>query len=267
MKRRFTFLLMALSALLVMPALAQNTPSSLATVSYDGISLAYDPALGAVLPQMAAEVPASSDMMPGSYWPAHIAFTFINAKEGDTMFTPDLYPQLSIYKLADIKAYKDDIFTQDLQDLDKLIATGSGDLSKYEVVAPDDTTLNLPHLPPIAAGQVIRAQAEYLPNSAGNGIRYLSFYSSDVSPMTDDRIIYTYQGETSSGYYIAFTYPIKTGVLPTELSADFDYNAFSNNYVKEMNDALQKVNTADGSTFTPTLASLDALVKSIKIDG
>ena len=267
MKRRFTFLLMALSALLVMPTLAQNTPSSLATLSYDGISFSYDPALGAVLSQTAAEVPAASDMMPGSYWPTHIAFTFINAKEGDTLFTPDLYPQLSIYKIDDIAAYKDDIFTQALKDLNIFVAAGSGDLSKYDVVAPDDTSLNLPHLPPIAAGQVIRAQAQYLPMANGTGIRYLTSNASDVSPLTDDRIQYTYQGLTKDGYYIAFTYPIKTGVLPTELPADFDYNAFSNNYIKEMNDALQKVNTADGSTFTPTLASLDALVKSIKIDG
>jgi hypothetical protein len=274
MKRRLTLLFMALSALFVMPTMAQNTASPLATISYNGISFSYDPSLGAVLPETAAEVPPSSDAMPGTYWPAHIAFTFINAKEGDTLFSNDLYPQLSIYKTADIAAYNDPLYTQALQDLGGLIeGGGAGDFSKYEVVAPDNSNLTLPHLPPIPAGQVIRAQAEYLPITDGVGIRYLTSYASDVSPLTDDRIIYTYQGATSQfkgdkpGYYIAFTYPIKTGVLPTDLPADFDYNAFSNNYVKEMNDALQKVNTADGSTFNPTLASLDALIQSIKIDG
>ena len=119
----------------------------------------------------------------------------------------------------------------------------------------------------------MRAQAEYLPVTDGMGIRYLTAYSSDVSPMTDDRILYTYQGATSQfkgdkpGYYIAFTYPIKTGVLPTEIPNDFDYNAFSNNYIQEMNDTIQKINSADPESFDPTLSKLDELVKSIKIEG
>ncbi len=274
MKHRLTLLFIVLTALFVMPTLAQDNPSTLATVSYAGISFSYDPSLGAVLPQTVAEVPTSADSLPGDSWPAHIAFSFINGKEGDTVLNPDYYPQLIIYKTDDIVAYKDAFFTNALQNLNGLIeAGGAGDFSKYEQVPADDTNLNLPYLPPVPAGQVMRAQAEYLPVTDGMGIRYLTSFASDVSPLTDDRILYTYQGATSQfkgdkpGYYIAFTYPIKTGVLPTELRADFDYNAFSNNYVKEMNAAIQKINTADPNSFDPTLAQLDQLVKSIKIDG
>ncbi len=274
MKRNFTLFFMALTILFVMPTLAQDNPSTLATVSYAGISFSYDPSLGAILPQMVAEVPASADSMPGEYGPAHIAFTFINGKEGDTVLNPDYYPQLIIYKTDDIAAYKDEFFTNALQNLNGLIeAGGAGDFSQYEQVPSDDSNLTLPHLPPIPAGQTIRAKAEYLPVTDGMGIRYLTSYASDVSPLTDDRIMYTYQGATSQfkgdkpGYYIAFTYPIKTGLFPTALPSDFDYNAFSNNYVKEMNAAIQKINTADPSSFDPTLAKLDELVKSIKIEG
>ena len=274
MKRRFTFLLIALATLFVMPTLAQDAKPILATVSYNGISFSYDPSLGAVLPQTFAEVPASADTMPGTYWPAHTAFTFINSKEGDTMLNTDYYPELIIYKVADITAYKDEMFTKALQDLNGLIeAGGAGDFSKYEQVPTDDTNLNLPHLPPLPADQTIRAQAEYLSISDGMGIRYLTSFASDVSPLTDDRIIYTFQGATSQakgdkpGYYIALNYAIKTGVLPTEIPSDFDYNAFSNNYVKEMNAAIQKINAADPNTFNPTLTALDELVKSIKIEG
>ena len=274
MKLRFTFLFMALTTLFVMPTVAQDSKPTLATISYNGISFSYDPSLGAVLPQSVAEVPASADSMPGEYGPAHIAFSFIKGKEGDTFLNPDYYPQLIIYKTDDIAAYKDEFYTKALQDLNGLIeAGGAGDFSTYEQVPADDANVTLPHLPPIPAGQTIRAQAEYLPITDGMGIRYLTSYASDVSPLTDDRIIYTYQGATSQfkgdkpGYYIAFTYPIKTGVLPTEIPTDFDYNAFSNNYIKEMNAAIQKINTADPNTFNPTLSKLDELIKSIKIEG
>ncbi len=274
MKHHIMLLFIALSALFGVPALAQNAPSDSATISYKGITFSYDPVLGAVMPRTVAEVPATPDSLPGDYGPAHIAFAFVNDKEGDTVTNLDYYPQLVIYKTDDIAAFKDDFFTKGLQDLNGLIeAGGAGDFSQYERVTADDTDLTLPHLPPIPAGQTIRAQAEYLPITDGMGIRYLTSYSSDVSPLTDDRISYTYQGATNQfkgdkpGYYIALTYPIKTGVLPTEIPTDFNYDTFSANYVDEMNAAIQKINAADPNTFSPTLAQLDALVQSIKIEG
>lgn len=274
MKHTLALLLIALAALFVIPTLAQDTQSTLATVSYAGISFSYDPSLGAVLPQTIAEKPAATDSLPGDSWPAHVAFSFINGKEGEQVLSPDYYPQLIIYKTDDLAAYKDEFFTYALQKLNGLIeGGGAGDFSSYEQVQNDDKNIDLPYLPPVPAGQVMRAQAEYLPVTDGVGVRYLTSFASDVSPLTDDRILYTYQGATSQfkgdkpGYYIAFTYPIKTGVLPSELPSDFDYNAFSNNYVNEMNAAIQKINAVDPNGFDPTLTKLDELVKSIKIEG
>lgn len=274
MKHRLIFLFAALSALFGVPVFAQNASSDLATINYKGITFSYDPALGAVLPRTVAEVPATPDSLPGDYGPAHIAFVFVNDKEGDTVTNLDYYPQLIIYKTDDLAAYKDEFFTYALQKLNGLIeGGGAGDFSGYEQVQNDDKNIDLPHLPPIPAGQTIRAQAEYLPVTDGMGVRYLTSYSSDVSPLTDDRITYTYQGATNQfkgdkpGYYIALSYPIKTGVLPTEIPNDFNYDAFSANYVDEMNAAIQKINSADPNTFSPTLAQLDALVQSIKIEG
>jgi hypothetical protein len=269
MKRRLTFLLIILSALFVMPTLAQDSKAALATVSYQGVTFSYDPVLGAVLPQTVDEVAASDDALPGDYWPAHIAFSFIKGQEGDQMLAPDYYPQLIVYKVSDIAAYNNEFFTNAVQDLTKL--AGTTDFSKYAAVESDDSSLDLPHLPPVAAGQVLRAQISTIDMSTGTGIRYLTAYSQDVSPMTDDRIQYTYQGTTSadgkSGYYIALTFPIKTGVLPTEIPTDFDYDIFSKNYFKEMNATIQKIDALDANVFDPTLTQLDDLVKSIKIEG
>ncbi len=272
MKTRVTILFLALTALFTFPVFAQDTSGSLATVSYNGITFSYDPALGAVLPQTFAEVPASPDEMVDTYWPAHTSFTFIPATEGETLMNPGLYPTLTIYKTDDITAYNDEHYTYQLQLLSGLLeGGGAGDFSSYELVPSDDSVVNLPHLPVIPAGQVIRAQAEYLPITDGNGIRYLTSYAFDVSPLTDDGIIYTYQGAThlfsgnGTSYYVAFTYPIKTGVLPAEISSDFDYNAFSENYIAEMNAAIQTINNADPNTFSPSIATLDALVQSISI--
>src|SRR4051812_12839403 len=99
MKRQFVLLLIALTTLFVMPTLAQDTKPILATVSYNGISFSYDPALGAVLPQTVAELPDLQDTEAGGYWPKHIAFSFIYGNEGDMMYSAVNYPQLGIYKI------------------------------------------------------------------------------------------------------------------------------------------------------------------------
>lgn len=274
MKTRVTILFFALAALFTLPALAQDSSSELATISYNGITFSYDPALGAVLPQTFEEVPASADEMISMYWPAHTSFTFMPTTEGETLMNADLYPTLTIYKTDDIAAYNDEFYTYQLQSLTSLLeGGGAGDFSAYERVPADDSNVTLPYLPPYPAGQVIRAHAEYLPMTDGNGIRYLASYAFDVSPVTDDRIIYTYQGAThlfsgnGTSYYVAFTYPVTTGVLPAEIPSDLDYNAFSDNYVAEMNAVIQTINNADPNTFSPSIATLDALVQSISIAG
>lgn len=274
MKTRFAILFLVFAALFTVPALAQDTSDGLATISYNGITFSYDPALGAVLPRTFETVPPAEDQMMDTYWPAHTSFIFIPANEGETLSSPDLYPQLTIYKTDDISAYNDEFYTYQLQTLSGLLeGGGAGDFSSYEVVPSDDSNVTLPHLPPIPAGQVLRAHAEYLPMTDGNGIRYLTAYAFDVSPVTDDQIIYTYQGAThlfsgnGTSYYVALSYPVKTGVLPTEIASDFDYNAFSDNYYDEMNATIQTINSADPDTFSPTIDSLDALVQSIQIEG
>lgn len=274
MKTRFAILFLALAAVFTIPALAQDTSDDLATISYNGITFSYDPALGAVLPRTFEAVPPAEDQMMDTYWPAHTSFIFIPANEGETLSNPDLYPQLTIYKTDDISSYNNEFYTYQLQTLSGLLeGGGAGDFSSYEVVPSDDSNVTLPHLPPIPAGQVLRAQAEYLPMTDGNGIRYLTAYAFDVSPVTDDQIIYTYQGAThlfsgnGTSYYVALTYPVKTGVLPTEIASDFDYNAFSDNYYDEMNATIETINSAAPNAFSPTIASLDALVQSIRIEG
>ncbi|MCA0453806.1 MAG: hypothetical protein LCI00_07520 [Chloroflexi bacterium] len=274
MKPRLAILFLALTALFTLPVLAQDSSGGLATISYNGITFSYDPALGAVLPRTYEAVPAAADQMMDTYWPAHTSFIFIPAHEGETLSSPDFYPQLTIYKTDDISNYNDDFYTYQLQTLSGLLeGGGAGDFSDYETVPSDDRNVTLPHLPAIPAGQVLRAQAEYLPMTDGNGIRYLTAYAFDVSPVTDDQIIYTYQGAThlfsgnGTSYYVALTYPVTTGVLPGEIPSDFDYNAFSDNYYDEMNATIQTINSADPNTFSPSIAALDALVQSIQFEG
>ena len=59
----------------------------------------------------------------------------------------------------------------------------------------------LPLLPLINASQVFHAQEEYLDFQNGGGIRYISHYSQDMSPVTNQNIFNTFQGLTRDGEY------------------------------------------------------------------
>lgn len=270
MKTTRIFILLSLIVVLAFPVLAQNVAPSegLATISYNGISFSYDPALlGAVLPMNVAEVAYTGDMPPGSFYPAHTAFVFVKGNTGDTMQDLYLYPTLDVYSAADVEAFADPEFPDAIHTLNDLIEAGSDDFSAYEAISAD-SSISLPHLPPIAAVQVIRAQASYVSFEGGTGIRYLTYYSQSVDPISEGQISYTFQGVTTTpGYYIAFTMPVTTGILPIDIAADFDYNAFSETYDQYLADTNTALNTVDGSTFTPTLAALDALIASIHLEG
>ncbi len=264
MKLKYVLWLLMMGVLLLTPVMAQDA-TNLATISYAGITFNYDPALlGAVLPSSVPEVAYTGDMPPGSFYPAHTAFAFIQVQPGEEAMYPSLYGQLRIFKASEVAGFGDPAFPEAISRLNELVAGGSGsDFSAFEIPATD-SSVTLPLLPPIAAAQVFRAQAEYLPFEGGAGIRYLTYYSQGVDLITEGQIYYTFQGVTlEQGYYISLMLPIKTNFLPTTVPADFDYNAFISTYQQYLLDTLNQLNTTDGSTLTPALAALDALVQSM----
>ncbi len=128
----------------------------------------------------------------------------------------------------------------------------------------------LPYLLEPDAGQVFTSGVRYLNFAGGSGLRYLTMYSSDVSPVTSDRVFYTYQGLTSDGRYaLVLTYPVSTRLLPatydavpvplrTALAQGTGYSAYLSRTVRTLA-------AARPGDFTPALDKLDALVASIRI--
>src|SRR5690606_37212867 len=78
----------------------------------------------------------------------------------------------------------------------------SGDLSGITV------------LPPFNAGLVIDAQPTKVDFQNGSGIRAIQQYHQAPVPITNDYLIYTYQGITQDGkYYVSIVAPIRAAFL------------------------------------------------------
>lgn len=172
-------------------------------------------------------------------------------------------PQIAVYPLEAYRRLTLDA-KREVEQLQTLLASGSG-------VPPgvDD----LPYLPAPNAIQIVQAKVQQLDFQNGTGVRYLTQYVQDVSPVVSNSLFYTFQGMTVDGqFWISAVLPVASDTLPADIPTaqeqgfdSFAYNFDPIGYERYL--AEQKV-LIDGLTddaFTPQLATLDALVQSLEL--
>lgn len=140
-------------------------------------------------------------------------------------------------------------------------------------------------LPPFNAGLVIDTQNARVDFPSGSGIRSIQQYHQAPVPITNDFLIYSFQGITNDGkYYISVIAPIRVPFLidasynpdpnatsPTPVAPEggfifpaileFDSPEFEQ-YYQSITD---KLNQTPADQFNPSISTLDALIQSILI--
>jgi hypothetical protein len=92
------------------------------------------------------------------------------------------------------------------------------------------------------------------------GVRYVTFFTQNNTPVLDTELLYVFQGITTDGaYYIAALFPVVSGLFPEDSDM-----LFGNEEIYA--DAEEALNALDAGDFLPPLDSLDALVETITID-
>lgn len=126
----------------------------------------------------------------------------------------------------------------------------------------------IPILPPADAAQVLKARVRLLPFHGGRGFALVTAYAQDNVPVVNDALFYTFQGLTDDGrYWVAVYYPVSTSILPKtvqeapELKDAKAFDAHFKAYLQKTVRALEDPKTV----YTPDLAKLDAMVRSIEI--
>ena len=132
----------------------------------------------------------------------------------------------------------------------------------------------LPVIPFLNAAQVFAAQEKIIPFNGGSGIRTVTQYASDVSPINNGGLFYHFEGLASDGkYYIVAILPVNLSFLPADNNPDspmpsggiaFPQNNASGidfeNYFKQ---AASQIDATAPDQFKPSLNTLDALIRSI----
>ena len=249
--------------MLALPAQAQDGSSR---VSFDGIGFTFDHTLGKsvnILTVRAQRPDSQQFEVPDA---AHIAFVPYG-RRAESAKVPRVFDAPGVvrfYRVADLSGYE--LATGSYDQLQKLL-TDRPDLATYMAITGDGFGDELPHLPLFGAGQAIRARAAYVDTPQLSGVAYVAAFRQDVSPFDAGDFWYLFQGLSADGtWYVSVSWKLlETSLFPRHLSAR-EQNRQAKRWTRYLKESLTNLNGAAPAAFTPTLTSLDALVRSITFE-
>lgn len=198
----------------------------------------------------------------GERYPAYTEFTLVNYNSRNTRFEP----RLQIYPVSELGQAG----TQVAQELKEILAEKPASLR---------TGIGIPILPVLNAGQLMDAQVRYLTFTNGSGIRVLTQFAQNTWPISNEGLLYVFQGLTSDGaYYISAILPVAALFLPDHVDdpasvpavdgvsfPEFNSPNFDADYAAYQRSITDKLNETSPEAFTPSLSMLDDLIASMQV--
>ena len=240
------------------PTVASNSAApqnaQMLSAAYNGSSFNFSSALaqsaqGFTIPAVPVDTNAPG---LGGGAPENTAFGFNGEKI--TADVSPFQPAVRVYPTAGIQA------------LDPMVAKQVDELKTLLSAKPATVEQNIPVFPIFNAAQVMHPQVKYMNFKNGQGVRFVTYYAQDVSPLTNDGLFYTFQGLTNDGkYYVTVFWNLRTDALPNSYqdAKIQDYNAFAKQYEQYLKDTVNKMNGLPPEAFTPNLTLLDEMAESV----
>jgi hypothetical protein len=219
---------------------------------FQGFQFRLPPALGAEA--RSRQTPFSEIL--GEQYPPYLEITLAGYAAQNTNFEP----QILVYPVWLLRENP----TQIVQTLKDLLRDH-----------PPSLRGSLPLLPPVPAGQLLHAQVRYLTFEGGSGVRLLTQFAQDASPIHNEGLLYIFQGLTSDdAYYISAFLPVSASFLPDQADDPEDlpfpaYNSpnFDAEYTSYQQAIKARLEAASPEEFLPSLSALDQLIESFQTEG
>jgi len=126
-----------------------------------------------------------------------------------------------------------------------------------------------PTFPFKMVAQFIQSKIAYFAFENGSGVRFATQYGQGLWPVTNESLIYHFQGLTDDGKYLVIgVFPITNPQLIDDGKAFMDkqdYATFDSNFDSYLPSIQKMLNEQPDNSFTPDLAALDKIMKSIYI--
>ena len=264
----FATLSVILACSMVSPRSAQapSSPVSAVTSVQSGIPFSATP-IRLVIPDVLAtganadtiDVVTEQTGAPGDIAPAHLQVTF----QGYALPASFHVPQLFVYP-AEPYAALNQSAAESIKSLQAVLANPA---VQYEIAA-------LPRVPFFTAGQVFAAQQKVIRFSGGSGLRIVTQYAQDKSPINNSGLFYHFEGlSDDTKYYVIAILPVNLPFLPADnnpsspvpaggvpFPAGVAPGSSFEDYFKRTTDLI---GSAPADQFNPSLSTLDTLIESI----
>ncbi len=234
-------------------------------VKYQNVSFVIPMGLASDAPPETVAATTEQNGGPWGVAPEHIGFGFDNygsvTAQHFTVAEIDIYP-------ADDYANQNAGANISLQRLRGILGNPSAQLT-------NDT---LPQVPFFNAASMFAAHTQRLNFANGDGVRMVTQYAQGFVPISNDQTFYHFEGLTSDGkYYIIAVLPIQAPVLQSIIDPNAGTPAggvpFPGNdslgtgqvYPNYLAAVSDKLNALPDDQFSPSLATLDALMQSFKV--
>jgi len=231
-----------------MPLPSQTPPPD---VRFEGISFSYDHSLTRGVET--AIVPASQyeDAPPWDVNPAYYEIKL------DGYILPDHFhdPVVRVFPVEE--------YLQISPEVSETITA----LKNFLVQCPQKPE-RIPFLPFWNAAQMLQTKVSCLDFKNGRGVRFLTQYGQDISPINNDSLFYTFQGLTKDEkYYVSVILPVSHPSLPQDGNnpPGGDWTAFSEQFMGYITETEQKIDQYPDENFHPALNLLDDLIKTLEI--
>ncbi|HVO69832.1 MAG TPA: hypothetical protein VMT24_07295, partial [Aggregatilineaceae bacterium] len=101
----------------------------------------------------------------------------------------------------------------------------------------------------------------------GFGVRFITSYGQDIYPITNERLLYVFEGMTTDGQYVvSVQFPMAASILPDTIdTSTFDYDQFMATYTDYLATTVNNLDLLRPQDYTPGLDTLDALIQSIQV--
>ena len=263
MKSRSAVAMVALAILVLgVPVSAQDETTP---VAFDGIGFAFGPDLGASV--ASTRVPGQSvPSEPVSFAPdaAHVTFTLYGAAREGRRPPRIGWSESTVraYRIADLADHEG--ASAQVAALQGLLADPDSLPGFMEI--RDDGGDPLPHLPvDTAAAQAIRARVAMFDTATLEGIAYVVGYRQDVSAFAAGDFWYTFQALSKDGaWYVSGDFVVEAPGFPEQVRPR-DQRGIDRRWERYLADSVSSLNAATPDAFSPSLASIDALIESITL--
>lgn len=250
-----------------MPVQAQETPS---VVSFQGISFAFDRSLGTNVNIM--EVPGDPPrgaFLVSSPGAGHLAFSLYGTRRPEQRLPRsfEVPGTVSFYRVSDLADYTR--ASQQLEELQSLLDERP-DLDTLTATDAETSSALLPFMLTDAAAQLIDAKGRYIDTPELSGVAYLTVLAQDLVPFGKDDFLYTFQGLSADGqWYVTVDFQVEAGMFPARVSrrATQRVVASPDAWMTYRDESIQTLKEAPDDAFTPSLATIDELVRSITFEG